>query len=60
MFWFWTILTFAILLGIGAAIEKAGRQYAESGEIEGGLLKEICSPMIPDEVYAEIVNGTVN
>ena len=41
-------------------VKKAGRQYAESGEIEGGLLKEICSPMIPDEVYAEIVNGTVN
>ncbi|MBO6062253.1 MAG: flavodoxin family protein [Clostridia bacterium] len=40
-------------------IKKAGRQYAESGSIEEALLKEICSPMIPEETYAAIVNRGV-
>ena len=40
-------------------IRKAGREYAESGTIGEDLLKEITSPMIPEEQYAEIVNGTV-
>ena len=41
-------------------IRKAGREYAESGTIGEDLLKEITSPMIPEEQYAQIVNGTVN
>ena len=40
-------------------IKKAGRQYAETGAIESELLCEICSPMIPEETYAEIVNSGV-
>jgi hypothetical protein len=40
-------------------VRKAGRQYAEKGEIDGALLDEICSPMIPEEVYAQIVNSGV-
>ena len=38
-------------------VQKAGKQYAETGEIDAGLLDEICSPMIPEEQYAAIVNG---
>lgn len=40
-------------------VKKAGKQYAESGIISEELLKEITSPMIPEEQYTEIVNGTV-
>ena len=40
-------------------VKKAGKQYAESGIISEELLKEINSPMIPEEQYAAIVNGTV-
>ena len=40
-------------------VRKAGKQYAENGFIEPELLAEITSPMIPDDVYAQIVNGTV-
>ncbi len=43
-----------------ALIRKAGRQYAKSGTISEDILKEITSPMIPEEQYAQIVNGTVN
>ena len=39
-------------------ISLAGRQYAEKGEIEEQLLTEIISPMIPEEQYAAIVNGS--
>ena len=38
-------------------VQKAGRQYAETGEIEASLLAEITSPMIPEEQYAAIVNA---
>ena len=38
-------------------VKKAGRQYAETGEIGEALLAEISSPMIPEEQYAAIVNG---
>ncbi len=38
-------------------VRKAGRQYAETGEIDAALLAEIGSPMIPEETYAKIVNG---
>ena len=40
-------------------VKKAGRQYAENGEISAELLTEIGSPMIPEETYAQIVNGNV-
>ena len=40
-------------------VRKAGRQYAETGAIDSDLMKQICSPMIPEEQYAAIVNGTV-
>lgn len=40
-------------------VKQAGRQFAETGEIDAFLLEEICSPMIPDEQYAAIVNGGV-
>jgi len=40
-------------------VRRAGSQYAKAGEIDGDLLKEICSPMIPEEEYAKIVNGSV-
>ena len=38
-------------------VKTAGKQYAECGEISAELLSEIGSPMIPEEVYAQIVNG---
>ena len=38
-------------------VKTAGKQYAECGELSAELLAEICSPMIPEEVYAQIVNG---
>lgn len=38
-------------------LRQAGRQYAQNGTIEPELLGQIGSPMIPEEVYAQIVNG---
>ena len=40
-----------------ALIREAGKVYAETGAIPEALLSEIGSPMIPEEVYAAIVNG---
>ena len=40
-----------------ALVRQAGRQYAETGAIEPSLLAEICSPMIPEDTYAAIVNA---
>ncbi len=40
-----------------ALVRRAGRQYAETGAIRPALLAEICSPMIPEEQYAAIVNA---
>ena len=42
-----------------ALVKEAGRQYAENFSIKPGLLAEIGSPMIPEDVYAQIVNGNV-
>ena len=42
-----------------ALVKQAGRQYAETGEINDSLLAEIGTPMIPEEQYAAIVNGGV-
>ena len=40
-------------------MKQAGKQYAEIGRIDAALLDEIGSPMIPEEQYAAIVNGSV-
>ena len=40
-------------------VKKAGKQYAESGVINEELLKEITSPIIPEDQYTEIVNGSM-
>ena len=40
-----------------ARVRQAGKQYAETGKIDPALLAEICSPMIPEETYAAIVNA---
>ena len=42
-----------------ALFRQAGKQYAETGEIDAVLLAEICSPMIPENLYAAICNGEV-
>lgn len=42
-----------------ALVKRAGRQYAETGEIEPALLSGIGSPMIPEAQYAAIVNSGV-
>ena len=39
-------------------VRQAGRQYAQDGAIDADLLVQIGSPMIPEETYAKIVNGT--
>lgn len=41
-------------------VKRAGREYAETGTVGKELLAEINSPMIPEEVYASIVNSDVN
>ena len=38
-------------------VKEAGRQYAETGTIDETLMAAICSPMIPEEQYAAIVNA---
>ena len=40
-----------------ALFRQAGKQYAETGEIDTALLAEMCSPMIPEDLYATICNG---
>lgn len=40
-------------------VRQAGMQYALCGKVDELLLEQICSPMIPDEVYAAIVNSGV-
>ena len=40
-------------------IKEAGKQYAEKGNIDAALMTEICSPMIPENEYAKIVNSSV-
>lgn len=38
-------------------VKKAGEEYVKYGEITKSLLDEICSPMIPENIYAKIANG---
>lgn len=40
-------------------LRQAGRQYAKTGTIDETLLAQIGAPMIPEEVYAGMVNGSV-
>ncbi|MCR5611320.1 MAG: flavodoxin family protein [Clostridiales bacterium] len=40
-------------------VKEAGRQYAAARTIDEALMEAICSPMIPEEVYASIVNSGV-
>lgn len=40
-----------------ALVRQAGRQYAETGKIGEELLAQICSPMIPEDIYVGIVNS---
>ena len=40
-----------------ALVRRAGKQFAETCEVEAALLEEIGTPMIPEETYAAIVNG---
>ena len=40
-------------------VREAGRQYAAGRSVDDELLARIGSPMIPEDVYARIVNGTV-
>lgn len=38
-------------------VREAGQQYAKTGCIDAPLLEKISAPMIPEDVYAKIVNG---
>ena len=38
-------------------IKRAGEEYVKTGEISVALMSEICSPMIPEDIYAKICNG---
>ena len=40
-------------------VKQARRQYGQTGVIDAALLARIGSPMIPEAVYAGIVNGSV-
>ena len=40
-------------------VRQAGAQYALTGQIEASLLEQIQTPMIPEEMYAKIVNSGV-
>ncbi|MCR5808357.1 MAG: flavodoxin family protein [Clostridiales bacterium] len=40
-------------------VRQAGKMFAQTGKVDEELLAVICSPMIPEEVYASIVNGGV-
>ena len=40
-------------------VREAGREYGETGAVSEALLARIASPMIPEEEYARIVNGTL-
>ncbi len=38
-------------------VRQAGREYASSGAIEAATREKLETPMIPEDVYAQIVNG---
>ena len=41
------------------SLKAAGARYAESFEIGDSLHKEICSVMIPEDIYAKFANGEI-
>ncbi len=41
-----------------ALVRAAGIEYAKNGSLHEKLIRELCSPMIPEEIYASIANGT--
>ena len=49
----------AVIVPRLALVKQAGRRYAQNGEMDAALLAEIGSPMIPEETYADIVNGNI-
>ena len=51
--------TASVVLVFQVLFRQAGKQYAETGEIDAALLAEMCSPMIPEDLYAAICNGEV-
>ena len=40
-------------------MEAAGREYAASFTLSEQTLQTICSPMIPEEIYAKFANGEI-
>lgn len=40
-------------------VRQAGKEYAETGSISEEIMAEITSPMIPEDIYAQIANGTL-
>lgn len=36
---------------------EAGKDFAKTGKISDDLIKQICSPMMPEDEYAKTVNG---
>lgn len=40
-------------------VRQAGREYAERGEISAATMEKLDTPMIPPEVYTQIVNSGV-
>ncbi|MBR1731355.1 MAG: hypothetical protein IJ725_02840 [Ruminococcus sp.] len=49
----------AVAISLIQKVREAGKQYAKNGIISKDLMKEIISPMIPENQYAEIVNSSV-
>ncbi|MGN1124541.1 MAG: flavodoxin family protein [Eubacterium sp.] len=41
------------------AVKTAGREYAENGKISEETMEKLNTPMIPHEVYAQIVNSSM-
>lgn len=39
-------------------VRQAGVQFASKGVVDGALLEQICSPMIPEDVYAQIASAS--
>ena len=38
-------------------LREAGAEYAKTGALRPETLQKICSPMIPEEIYAQFANG---
>ena len=40
-------------------VRNAGYKYAKNGEISADTMSRLAAPMIPDDAYAAIVNGSI-